>query len=58
MKKILLLSLGVILISCEKTSPFDDLVDIYEDEDECIDAEGDDKSVKRNYEFFGLEWEW
>ena len=31
MKKILLLSLGVILISCEKNSPFDDLVDAYED---------------------------
>ena len=31
MKKILLLSLGVILISCEKNSPFDDLVDVYEE---------------------------
>ena len=31
MKRLLLLSLGVILISCEKNSPFDDLVDAYED---------------------------
>tara|TARA_R110001583_G_scaffold48319_1_gene151566 strand:- start:467 stop:775 length:309 start_codon:yes stop_codon:yes gene_type:complete len=30
---------------------------IYEDENECIEAEGDDKSVKKNYEFFDLEWE-
>jgi len=31
MKKVLILSLGVILISCEKNSPFDDLVDVYEE---------------------------
>jgi len=30
---------------------------IYESEDECIDDEGDDESVKKNYEFFDLEWE-
>ena len=30
---------------------------IYEDEDECIEAEGDDESVKKNYEFFGEEWD-
>jgi len=30
---------------------------IYEDEDECIEAEGDDESVKKNYEFFDQEWE-
>ena len=29
---------------------------IFESEDDCIDEEGDDKSVKKNYEFFGLEW--
>ena len=30
---------------------------IYEDEDECIEAEGNDESVKKNYEFFGEEWD-
>ena len=30
---------------------------IYESEEECIGDEGDDKSVKKNYEFFGQEWE-
>ena len=30
---------------------------VYESEDECIDDEGDDESVKKNYEFFDLEWE-
>ena len=30
---------------------------IYEDEDECIEAEGDDESVRKNYEFFGQEWD-
>ena len=30
---------------------------IYESEDECINEEGDEESVKKNYEFFDLEWE-
>jgi ferredoxin len=30
---------------------------VYESEDDCIDDEGDDESVKKNYEFFGEEWE-
>jgi len=30
---------------------------IYESEEECIGDEGDDKSVKKNYEFFGQGWE-
>ena len=25
--------------------------------DECIEAEGNDESVKKNYEFFGEDWE-
>ena len=30
---------------------------IYESEEEAIEYEGDDESVKKNYEFFDLEWE-
>ena len=30
---------------------------IYESEEECIDEEGNDESVKKNYEFFSQEWE-
>jgi ferredoxin len=30
---------------------------IYETEDDCITAEGDDNSVINNYEFFNQEWE-
>jgi hypothetical protein len=30
---------------------------IYEDEEECIEVEGNDESVKKNYEFFDQEWE-
>ena len=29
---------------------------VYEDEDQCIEYEGDDKSVIKNYEFFGQNW--
>jgi len=29
---------------------------IYEDEDETIEKEGNDESVKKNYEFYGMEW--
>jgi ferredoxin len=29
---------------------------IFEIEQDCIDAEGDDESVKKNYEFFSQEW--
>lgn len=31
MKKLLLLGLGVVLISCEKKGPLDDLIDVYEE---------------------------
>lgn len=30
---------------------------IYESEEDTIKAEGDDTSVKKNYEFFGKTWE-
>ena len=30
---------------------------IYDSEDECIDAEGNEESVRKNYEFFGQEWD-
>ena len=30
---------------------------VYETEDDCIDDEGDDVSVVKNYEFFDMEWE-
>ena len=30
---------------------------IYESEEDCIDEEGNDESVKKNYNFFGMEWE-
>ena len=30
---------------------------IFETEDDCIDEEGNDESVRKNYEFFDLEWE-
>ena len=29
---------------------------IYEDEEECIEVEGNDESVKKNYEFFNQKW--
>ena len=29
---------------------------VYESEEECIEDEGDDESVVKNYEFFGEEW--
>tara|TARA_R110000787_G_scaffold268106_2_gene374536 strand:- start:109 stop:417 length:309 start_codon:yes stop_codon:yes gene_type:complete len=29
---------------------------VYEDEALCIEAEGNDESVKKNYEFFGQNW--
>ena len=29
---------------------------IYEDEEESISVEGDDESVKKNYEFFGFKY--
>ena len=30
---------------------------IYESEDDCIDDEGNDESVVKNYEFFDMEWD-
>jgi len=29
---------------------------IFETEEECIEAEGNDESVRKNYEFYGEEW--
>jgi ferredoxin len=29
---------------------------IYESEEEAIEAEGNDESVRKNYEFYGFEW--
>jgi ferredoxin len=30
---------------------------IYESEDECIDEEGNEVSVRKDYKFFGQEWD-
>ena len=30
---------------------------IYESEEDCIDDEGNDESVVKNYEFFDMEWD-
>ena len=30
---------------------------VYESEEDCIDDEGNDESVKKNYTFFGQTWE-
>ena len=30
---------------------------IYDSEEDCIEDEGNDESVKKNYEFFNQEWE-
>ena len=44
-------------IECDACVPACPPDAIYEDEDTCIDHEGNDESVKKNYEFFGMEWE-
>ena len=44
-------------IECDACVPACPPDAIYEDEDTCIEYEGNDESVKKNYEFFDLEWE-
>ena len=43
-------------IQCDACIPACPPDAIYADEDECIKAECDDESVKKNYEFFEHEW--
>ncbi len=44
-------------IDCGACLPECPVEAIYEDEEECIEVEGNDESVKKNYEFFDQEWE-
>ena len=44
-------------IECDACVPACPPEAIYEDEDQCIEYEGNDESVKKNYAFFGQEWE-
>ena len=44
-------------IECDAWAPACPPDAIYEDEDTCISYEGNDESVKKNYEFFGQEWD-
>ena len=43
-------------IECDACIPACPPDAIYEDEYTCIDNEGNDESVKKNYEFFDQEW--
>lgn len=44
-------------INCGACLPECPTAAIYEDEDEAIEKDGTDEYVKRNYKFFGLEYE-
>ena len=44
-------------IECDACIPACPPEAIYESEDECIEYEGNDESGKKNYEFFGQEWD-
>jgi NAD-dependent dihydropyrimidine dehydrogenase PreA subunit len=44
-------------IDCGACIPECPVEAVFANEDECIDAEGNDESVKKNYEFFGLKYE-
>ena len=44
-------------IDCGACLPECPVEAIYESEEDCIDDEGTEASVKKNYEFFGLKWE-
>ena len=43
-------------IDCDACVPACPPDAIYEDEEQCIEEEGNDESVKKNYEFFGHKW--
>ena len=44
-------------IDCDACVPACPPDAIYEDEEQCIEEEGNDESVKKNYAFFDQEWE-
>ena len=44
-------------IDCDACIPACPPDAIYADEEECIEEEGNEESVKKNYEFFGQTWE-
>ena len=44
-------------IDCGACIPECPVEAVYESEEDCIDEEGNDESVKKNYAFFGMEWE-
>ena len=44
-------------IECDACVPACPPDAIYEDEETCIEHEGNDESVVKNYKFFGQEWE-
>ena len=44
-------------IDCGACVPACPVDAVYESEEDCIDDEGDDESVVKNYKFFDLEWE-
>ena len=43
-------------IDCDACIPACPPDAIYADEEECIEEEGNEESVKKNYEFFGHKW--
>jgi len=43
-------------IDCGACLPECPVQAIYESEEDCIEEEGDEFTVKKNYEFFGQEW--
>jgi len=43
-------------IDCDACVPACPPDAIYEDEEQCIEEEGNEESVKKNYEFFGHKW--
>ena len=44
-------------INCGACEPECPVSAIFDDEESCIEEEGNSKSVDKNYEFFGLKWE-
>ena len=43
-------------IQCAACVPECPVDAVFDDEDDCIKHEGNDESVKKNYEFFGHKW--